>query len=164
MADFDDLLAANKQFAANFQFKGFDGVAKAGVAIVTCMDSRIDPLAMLGLEAGDAKIFRNPGGRVTPQALEALVLCVHLLNVHRILVIPHSRCAMASGSEEELRERIGRSAGMDASWQHFHVVSDQMAALAEDVQKVRTHPLIPESVVVGGFMYDVDSGRLDHRI
>ena len=164
MADFDDLLAANQDFAAHFQFKGFDGVAKAGVAIVTCMDSRIDPLAMLGLQAGDAKIFRNPGGRVTPQALEALVLCVHLLNVNRILVIPHSRCAMASATEEELRERIGRSAGTDASWQAFHVVRDQMAALAEDVQKVRTHPLIPESVLVGGFMYDVDSGRLDQRI
>ncbi len=163
MADFDDLLAANKAFAQHFQFSGFDGVAKAGVAIVTCMDSRIDPLAMLGLSAGDAKIFRNPGGRVTPQALEALVLGVHLLNVNRILIIPHSRCAMASATEQELHERIGRSAGVDASWQPFHVVRDQMAALAEDVQKVRSHPLVPESVHVGGFMYDVDSGRLDQR-
>jgi carbonic anhydrase len=163
VADFDDLLAANKQFAANFSFSGFDGVAKAGVAIVTCMDSRIDPLAILGLKAGDAKIFRNPGGRVTPQAMEALVLSVHLLNVDRILVVPHSRCAMASASEEELQKRVGKSAGVDASWQSFHVVSDQMAALAEDVQKVRSHPLIPESVLVGGFIYDVDSGRLDQR-
>ena len=163
MADFDDLLAANKAFSAHFRFSGFDGVAKAGVAIVTCMDSRIDPLAMLGLTAGDAKIFRNPGGRVTPQALEALVLGVHLLNVSRILVIPHSRCAMASVTEHELQERIGRSAGVDASWQPFHVVTDQMAALAEDVQKVRSHPLVPDSVQVGGFMYDVDSGRLDQR-
>ena len=163
MADFDDLLAANKQFAADFQFAGFDGVAKAGVAIVTCMDSRIDPLRMLGLQAGDAKIFRNPGGRVTPQALEALVLCVHLLNVDRVLVVPHTRCAMASASEEELQQRVGRSAGTDASWQAFHVVSDQVAALTEDVQKVRSHPLVPESVLVGGFMYDVDTGRLDQR-
>jgi carbonic anhydrase len=164
VSDFDDLLAANKEFASHFSFSGFDGVAKAGVAIVTCMDSRIDPLAMLGLKAGDAKIFRNPGGRVTPQAMEALVLCVHLLNVDRILVIPHSRCAMASASEEELRTRIGRSAGVDASWQSFHVVADQMAALSEDVQTVKSHPLIPESVLVGGFMYDVDSGRLDRRV
>jgi carbonic anhydrase len=164
VADFDDLLAANKEFAAHFGFSGFDGVAKAGVAIVTCMDSRIDPLAMVGLKPGDAKIFRNPGGRVTPQALEALVLGVHLLNVKRILIIPHSRCAMASVTEHELHERIGRSAGVDASWQPFHVVKDQMAALAEDVQKVRSHPLVPEDVLDGGFMYDVDSGRLDQRI
>ena len=65
----------------------------AGVAVVTCMDSRIDPLGMLGLKPGDAKIFRNPGGRVTGNALEALVLAVHLLNVDRILIVPHTRCA-----------------------------------------------------------------------
>ena len=100
-------------------------MAHAGVAIVTCMDSRIDPLGMLGLRPGDAKIFRNPGGRVTPQALEALVLGAHLLRVDRILVVPHTRCAMASNSEAELRERVGASAGQDASWQQFHVVDDQ---------------------------------------
>ncbi|MFN7151339.1 MAG: carbonic anhydrase, partial [Microthrixaceae bacterium] len=103
MGDFDDLTAANREFAETFEFAGFDGVARAGVAIVTCMDSRIDPLRMLGLQHGDAKIFRNPGGRVTPQALEALVLGVHLLGVERVLVIPHTRCAMAANTEQELR-------------------------------------------------------------
>src|SRR3954463_13769770 len=130
---FDDLLAAHRRFAETFALSGFDGVAHAGVAIVTCMDSRIDPLQMLGLKAGDAKIFRNPGGRVTPQALEALVLGVHLLGVNRILVIPHTRCAMSANSEAELREKVGASAGQDASWQSFHVVEDQSAALAEDI-------------------------------
>ena len=72
--DFDDLLAANRVFASSFALSGFDGLAHAGVAVVTCMDSRIDPLGMLGLAPGDAKIFRNPGGRVTQAALEALVL------------------------------------------------------------------------------------------
>jgi carbonic anhydrase len=162
--DFEDLLAANRDFAADFQLAGFDGVAHAGVAIVTCMDSRIDPLRMLGLQAGDAKIFRNPGGRITPQALEALVLGVHLLGVRRILVIPHTRCAMASSTEAELREKVGASAGQDASWQSFHVIEDQVAALTEDVAKVRTHPLIPASVLVGGFVYDVDTGLLDRRV
>ena len=164
MGDFQDLIAANQQFAADFTLGGFDGVAHAGVAIVTCMDSRIDPLRMLGLNAGDAKIFRNPGGRITSPALEALVLGVHLLGVERILVIPHTRCAMASNTEQELREKVGASAGQDASWQAFHVVEDQVAALEEDVQKVRSHPLIPESVLVGGFMYDVDTGLLDQRV
>lgn len=164
MGDFDDLLAANQQFAANFELGGFDGVAHAGVAIVTCMDSRIDPLHMLGLQAGDAKIFRNPGGRVTSAALEALVLGVHLLNVRRVLVIPHTRCAMTANTEEELREKVGASAGQDASWQTFNVIEDQLATLAEDVRKVRAHPLIPESVVVGGFVYDVDTGLLDQKV
>jgi carbonic anhydrase len=163
VADFDDLIAANRAFADSFDLGGFDGVARAGVAIVTCMDSRIDPLRMLGLAAGDAKIFRNPGGRVTQQALEALVLGVHLLGVRRVLVVPHTRCAMASATEAELRRRVGESAGADASWQHFGVVTDQLAALDEDVAKVRSHPLIPDDVLVGGFLYDVETGLLDRR-
>ncbi len=159
--EFDDLIAANSDFAATFDHSGFDGVAHAGIAIVTCMDSRIMPLDMLGLGLGDAKIFRNPGGRVTPQALEALVLGVHLLRVERILVIPHTRCAMASATLEELRERVGESAGLDASWQPFNVVEDQRGALADDVAKVRSHPLIPDTVKVGGFLYDVDTGLIE---
>ncbi len=164
MDAFDDLVTANETYAAAHDASGYDGVARAGVAIVTCMDSRIQPLEMVGLELGDAKIFRNPGGRVTPQALEALVLGVHLLNVSRILVVPHTRCAVASNTEAELRRRVAESAGEDASWQPFHVVADQDEALAEDVRKVRTHPLIPESVQVGGFVYDVDTGRLDRKL
>jgi carbonic anhydrase len=164
VGDFDDLMDANREFAGHFELGGFDGVAHAGVAIVTCMDSRIDPLRMVGLQAGDAKIFRNPGGRVSGQALEALVLAVHLLGVERVLIIPHTRCAMASNTEQELREKVGASAGQDASWQQFHVVEDQLAALAEDVQAVRSHPLIPDSVLVGGFLYDVDTGLLDEKV
>ena len=161
---FDDLLAANRAYAAKeFTHGGFDGVAHAGVAVVTCMDSRIDPLRMLGLLPGDAKIFRNPGGRVTPQALEALVLGVHLLNVNRILVVPHTRCAMATSTLDEIRERVAASAGQDASWQTFGVVADQEGALADDVAVVRAHPLIPDTVAVGGFLYDVDTGLLSQR-
>ena len=162
MDDFSDLIAANRAFADDFELGGFDGVAHAGVAIVTCMDSRIDPLRMLGLQHGDAKIFRNPGGRVTPQALEALVLGVHLLGVDRVLVVPHTRCAMASASEAELQRRVGESAGTDATWQSFGVVTDQEAGLREDVAKVRSHPLVPDTVKVGGFIYDVDTGLLEH--
>jgi carbonic anhydrase len=157
---FDDLLAANRVFAESFELGGFDGVAHAGVAVVTCMDSRIDPLRMLGLHAGDAKIFRNPGGRVTAAALEALVLGVHTLGVDRILVVPHTRCAMATNTEAELRDRVSESSGQDASWQTFHVIDDQVAALEEDVQTLRSHPLIPGTVAIGGFLYDVDTGLL----
>lgn len=161
MGDFDDLLAANRTFADNFDLGGFDGKAHAGVALVTCMDSRIDPLAMLGLKHGDAKIFRNPGGRITPQALEALVLGVHLLNVNRILVVPHTKCAMTKHSEATLRDMITDSAGVDASWQPFGVVNDQVATLREDIRKVTSHPLIHDEVKVGGFIYDVDTGLLN---
>jgi carbonic anhydrase len=161
---FDDLLGANRAYADTFTLGGFDGVAHAGVAIVTCMDSRIDPLQMVGLQPGDAKIFRNPGGRVTPQALEALVLGVHLLGVDRILIVPHTRCAMTTYTEEELWAKVGESAGTDATWQSFSVIADQLAALAEDVRKVRSHPLIPDATEVGGFLYDVDSGLITQRL
>lgn len=161
MADFDDLIDANQRFADDFDLAGFDGVARAGVAMVTCMDSRIDPLGMIGLKPGDAKIFRNPGGRVTPQAMEALILGVHLLGVERILIVPHTRCAVASNTEEQIRSRIAESAQQDVSWwMPLTVVTDQRLALAEDVHKVRTHPLIPARVAVGGFIYDVDTGLL----
>ncbi len=164
MGDFDDLIAANRDVATGFKGGDFDGVAQAGVALITCMDSRIDPLRMLGLAHGDAKIFRNPGGRVSAAALEALVLGVHLLGVERVLVIPHTRCAMTESTEAELRERVGVSAGVDASWQPFHVITDQVASLEEDVRKVSSHPLIPERVHVGGFLYDVDTGLIHRRI
>ena len=161
---FDDLLAANRAFAARFTLGGFDGIAHRGVAVVTCMDSRIDPLRMLGLSPGDAKIFRNPGGRITSAALEALVLGVHLLGVQRILIVPHTRCAMTKYTEPELREKISELSGQDASWQGFHVIPDQEVALRQDVAAVRSHPLIPETVAVGGFLYDVDTGVITQLV
>lgn len=157
---FADLLAANRDYADRFELGGFDGIAHAGVAIVTCKDSRIDPLSMVGLRPGDAKILRNPGGRVTEQAMQALVLGVHLLGVQRIMVVPHTRCAMAESTQEELRARVGDSAGVDVSGQHFAVVPDQIETLHADVATVRSHPLVTRSVRVGGFLYDVDTGLL----
>ena len=160
MADFDDLLAANRSFADSFGLSGFDGIAHAGVAMVTCMDSRIDPLRMIGLEPGDAKILRNPGGRVTDQALVALVLGVNLLEVNRVLVVEHTSCAMAKSTEDELKEKLGQAAGEDASWMTLGAIVDQMATIRADVQRVRSHPLISEDVLVGGFLYDVETGLL----
>jgi carbonic anhydrase len=160
MPDFDDLLAANRDYAADFSLSGFDGIAHAGVAMVTCMDSRIDPLRMIGLQPGDAKILRNPGGRVTDQALVALVLGVNLLQVRRILVVEHTRCAMASSTEDELKARVGEAAAADASWMTLGAIVDQQHTVRADVHKVRSHPLINDDVLVGGFVYDVDTGLL----
>ncbi|WAC66931.1 carbonic anhydrase [Agrococcus sp. SL85] len=160
-ASFEDLLAHNRDFAASFDLQGFDGVARAGVAMVTCMDSRLDPLGMIGLVPGDAKILRNPGGRVTERALVALVLATHLLGVERVLVVQHTRCAMASKSEDDLIAALGASAGMDASWLDLGAIDDQRQALTADVHRVSSHPLIGDRVKVGGFLYDVDSGLLD---
>lgn len=161
MPDFDDLLGANQSYAKTFDLAGFDGIAHAGVAMVTCMDSRIDPLRMIGLNPGDAKILRNPGGRVTDQALVALVLGVTLLQVKRILIVEHSRCAMATSTEAELKKRVGESAGQDASWMTLGAITDQKNTVTADVLRVTSHPLISEDILVGGFIYDVDSGLLE---
>ncbi len=160
MHDFDDLLAANRSFADSFELSGFDGIAHAGVAMVTCMDSRIDPLRMIGLSAGDAKILRNPGGRVTDQALVALVLGVTLLQVERVLIVEHTSCAMTKSTESELQKQVGEVAGKDASWMTLGVIDDQINTIRADVQRVRSHPLISEDVLVGGFLYDVETGLL----
>ncbi|WP_293787476.1 carbonic anhydrase [uncultured Aeromicrobium sp.] len=157
---FDDLLDANRTYAAKHDLKGFDGIAHAGVAMVTCMDSRIDPLQMIGLSPGDAKILRNPGGRVTDQALVAIVLGVTLLKVRRVLVVEHTRCAMASSTEDELHERISAFMGADSTWLSLGVIEDQEKTIRADVHRVRSHPLVPSDVRVGGFVYDVDTGLL----
>ena len=159
-AGFEDLLAANKQFADAHNLQGFDGIAHAGVAMVTCMDSRIDPLRMIGLAPGDAKILRNPGGRVTDQVLVAIVLGVTLLNVNRILVVEHTRCAMASSTEAELQERVGNATDSDASWMSLGAITDQEATIRADVHRITSHPLVPASTEVSGFIYDVDTGLL----
>lgn len=158
-ANFDDLLAANRQYAENHE-GGFDGIARAGVLMVTCMDSRIDPLAMIGLREGDAKILRNPGGRVTDQVLVAIVLGVTMLKVERVLVIEHTRCAMASSSERDVKAAIAAFTGSDASWMTVGVIEDQESTIRGDVHRVESHPLVPDNVEVGGFLYDVDSGLL----
>jgi carbonic anhydrase len=159
MPDFDDILDANRTYASGFAHRDVPGRAGAGVAIVTCMDSRIDPLAILGLGVGDAKILRNPGGQVTPEALNGLVLAVTLLGADRVMVIEHTRCAMASSTDEELRARVAESAGTEVDTT-FGAIDDQDERLRQDVERVRSHPLIGDGVQVGGFLYDVDTGLL----
>jgi carbonic anhydrase len=161
---FDDLLANNREFARNFNQQGFDGIAHAGVLMVTCMDSRIVPLEMVGLTFGDAKIIRTPGGRVTTSAMAGCIAGVHLLQVERIMVIPHSRCAMAATDDDVLIERIRQSSGADASWVRFGASADQRRTLHRDVEKLRNHPLIADRAIVGGFYYDVDTGLLERWI
>jgi carbonic anhydrase len=158
---FDDLLGNNKKFAERFDQHGFDGVAHAGVLMITCMDSRIVPLEMIGLTFGDAKIIRTPGGRVTTSALAGCIAGVHLLQVDRIMVIPHSRCALAAVDDDVIIDRIRNASGADASWVRFGASADQRRTLHRDVEKLRKHPLVGDRAVVGGFYYDVDTGLLE---
>lgn len=161
---FEDLLAANREYAQDFDCGNFDGIARAGVLIVTCMDSRIDPLRMIGLDHGDAKILRSPGGQVTTAMLVGCVLGVQLLNVNRIMIVPHTKCAMARGDDQAVKELIAQRTGADANWMSFGATTDQLARLRNDVMMVASHPLINGRAEVGGFSYDVDTGLLEQLL
>ena len=158
---FDDLLAANEDYAARFDRSGLPGRAGRGLAVVTCMDSRIDPLQMLGLTPGDAKILRNAGARVTDEVLRTLVVAVHLLGVERVIVVAHTECRMASATDEQVHSAILEQAGIDTRSLEFGTMDDQGAALAHDVQRIRSSPYLPADLAVLGCRYDVHTGRIE---
>jgi carbonic anhydrase len=160
MDTFDDVLAANAAYAKQFQDSGRPGKAARGLAVVTCMDSRISPLEMLGLEPGDAKILRNAGARVTDDVLRTLVLAVHLLDVNRVMVVAHTDCRMTKVTDEEVHEEM-LSRGLDTRSLDFRTISDQRATLAEDVQRIRSSPYLPKDLAVVGAVYDVKTGLIE---
>ncbi|MFN2523206.1 MAG: beta-class carbonic anhydrase, partial [Mycobacteriales bacterium] len=142
MDPFDDVLTANSAYAQTFSDAGIPGKAAKGLAVVTCMDSRISPLDLLGLQPGDAKILRNAGARVTDDVLRTLVLAVHLLEVSRVMVMPHTDCRMTKVTDEQVHdELLGR--GIDTRSLEFRTVSNQIEELRRDVQKVRSSPYLP---------------------
>ena len=160
MENFADLLGANKEYASTFKSNGLSGEARKGLAIVTCMDSRIDPLHIVGMEAGDAKILRNAGARVTEDVLRTLVLATHLLGVKRVLVMPHTDCKMASGEEHEIHAAILEKSGIDTRGIEIRTVKDQMKALMTDIQRIESYPLLAKNVKVMGAVFSVESGTL----
>jgi carbonic anhydrase len=158
---FSDILSANAAFATDFEGSRLTGTANRGLAIVTCMDSRINPLAVLGMQAGDVKIIRNAGARVTGDVLRTLVLATYLLGVDRILVMPHTDCRMAQSEEADIHATIAEQYGVDTRSLEFRTVSDQRKALITDVTRIRSYPLLREGVTVGGAIYNVTSGVLE---
>ena len=164
MTPFDDVLAANADYAADFEFTGRAGMAARGLAVVTCMDSRIDPLTMLGLDKGDAKILRNAGGRVTDDVLRTLVLATHLLGVDRVMVVEHTDCKMASATDDDVHAAILETSGIDTRSLEFRTMSDQLTTIGQDVQRLRSSMYLREGTETGGFLYDVKTGRLQQVV
>lgn len=157
---FADVIEANRAHAAHFADRGLTGRAARGLAIITCMDSRIDPLAVVGMQAGDVKILRNAGARVTEDVLRTLVLASHLLGVNRVLVMPHTDCRMASAEEPEVHAAIYEVSGIDSRSLEIRTEKDQIGALRADLTRIRAFPFLPEDLVVGGAIYDVHTGEL----
>jgi carbonic anhydrase len=115
---------------------------------------------MLGLRAGDAKIIRNAGARMTGDALRSLVLAVNLLGVTRVCVVQHTNCAMVDSTEDEIHARIEAVRGVDTTGWDFLATTDQVATLRHDIQLIVSCPLLPPDLEVGGFIFDVHSGAL----
>jgi carbonic anhydrase len=157
---FKDALAANDEYINTFKYSELTGIAQKGLAIVTCMDSRINPLSVVGMKSGDATILRNAGARVTDDVLRTLTLATYLLGVERILIMPHTNCRMAQVDDVEIHREIDTKYGVDTSEIEFKTVPDQRQALIEDVQKIRNYRLLNKDVVVGGAIYDVATGKI----
>jgi len=158
---FADVIAANASYAEHLEATDLPGRAAKGLAILTCIDSRIDALAVAGMHEGDAFVMRNTGARVTDDVLRSVVLATTLMGVRRVLVMPHTHCAMTSHDEAGIHAQIAELHGVDTRSMEFRTVADQLDALRMDVTRIRSLPFLPDGVQVGGALYHVESGRLE---
>jgi carbonic anhydrase len=155
----DELLLANRGYAARFE-KGHLPLPPARkVAIVTCMDARIDPAKALGLQEGDAHVIRNAGGRAH-EALRSLVISQRLLGTREVVVIHHTDCGMLTFTDDELRAKVRTELDADATNIAFLPFRDLDQSVRDDVAFLRASPLIPGDVPVRGFVYDVRTGAV----
>jgi carbonic anhydrase len=152
--EIDRVLAANGSWAADHPPGAADARPRRHLAVVTCMDTRIDVLAALGLEVGEAHVLRNAGGRVTDDVLRSLALSCHVLGVDTVVVMQHTRCGLAGTSDEDLRARTG--ADVD-----FLPIYDHRAVLREDVERLAATPFLSPLQEIAGLIYDVETGRLE---
>ena len=156
---FADLLDANATYARSFSLGDLQAPPRRQLAVVTCMDTRIDPLTVLGLPPGDAHILRNAGGRVSDDVLRSLLASTHLLGVRHVVVMHHTACGMANLDRAEVRKLVSHVPEDD--WQEIDLLSidDHEQALHDDVERVRTSPLLADVAVVG-WLYDVGTGTI----
>ena len=174
-----EVLAANEDYAADFGAKGELPLPPGRrFAILTCMDARLDPAKYAGLSEGDAHVIRNAGGRASDDAIRSLVISHKLLGTNEWFVVHHTDCGMQLFDDEiigGLLEQSLDTASVDASGWHDHgrgpgsvhghfvkwlTFKDLEASVVEDVQRIRSHPLVARDIPVHGFVYDVRSGRL----
>lgn len=156
----DDCLQANAQYAAFFPLKHLPKVPAKRLAVVTCMDARMQPAELLGLAPGDAHIFRNAGGIVTDDALRSLVLSHKLLGTREFFVINHTGCAMQGLEETAFRDELRGESGAAEIEMRFYAFDDIDGNVRAQVDKIKTCPFISGDSPVSGFVYEVESGQL----
>jgi carbonic anhydrase len=155
----DEVLAANEEYAEGFTKGELPMPPGRKFAVVACMDARLDPARALGLEEGDAHVIRNAGGRAA-DALRSLVISQRLLGTQEVLVVHHTDCGMLTFDNATLQGICREQLGADASDIDFLPFSDLEQSVREDVELIRTSPLIAKGTPVTGFIYDVKTGRI----
>jgi carbonic anhydrase len=179
MSAHDEVLAANQTYAASFGDKAELALPPARrFAILTCMDARLDPAKYAGLSEGDAHVIRNAGGRASDDAIRSLVISYKLLGTAEWFVIHHTECGMEFFTNDVMRgllessletarlgadgfTDVGEGPGSDAGRDiDFLTIEDNPRSVTEDVQRIRSHPLVPARIPIYGYLYDVKSGRL----
>src|SRR6266516_4037003 len=160
MSTVQEFQKANDAYASTFA-KGHLLMPPARqVAVLTCMDARLDPARFLGLEEGDAHVIRNAGGRASEDAIRSLVISQQLLGTNTVVVIHHTDCGMLTFSNADLHTKLKKELNADAEHIDFLPFKDLEQSVRDDVAAIKNSPLIPKSVEVSGYIYDVKSGRL----
>jgi carbonic anhydrase len=161
MSVINEVVEANEGYAQDFELGDLPMPPARKLAVVACMDARMDVEELLGLEVGDAHIIRNAGGIVTEDALRSLIISHHLLGTQEIMLIHHADCGMLTFKDEELRANLQKQSGTaTVAPARFHAFSDLEEDVRRQIQKVKSHPWIPDHLPVRGFVYDVTNGRL----
>lgn len=155
----DDLLRNNERYAEGFDKSDLPIPPAKGVAIVACMDARLDVFGMLGLEEGDAHVIRNAGGVVTDDAIRSLAISQRLLGTREIVLIHHTDCGMLTFTDDDLKQQIQEEVGVKP---HFSMESfpDLEEDVRQSIARIKASPFIPHKDQVRGFVYEVASGRL----
>ena len=155
----DELLRNNERYAESFD-KGYLPLPpEKGVAVVACMDARLNVYGMLGLEEGDAHVIRNAGGVITDDEIRSLTISQRLLGTHEIILIHHTDCGMLTFSDEGVKGQIQEEVGMKP---HFALesFSDLEEDVRQSIRRIQASPFIPHKESVRGFIYEVETGRL----
>jgi carbonic anhydrase len=155
-----DLLLENAEaYAAGFDKNGLPLPPERRVAILACMDARLNPYGLLGLSEGDAHVIRNAGGVVTDDEIRSLAISQRLLGTEEIMLIHHTDCGMLTFGDDEFRQDIQRETGIKPEWP-AETFDDLDEDVRQSVARIKASPFIPKTDSVRGFVYDVETGRL----
>ena len=159
MSAIDEFLENNKVFAEGFDKGDLPLPPAKKVAIVACMDARLNPYPILGLSIGDAHVIRNAGGVITDDEIRSLAISQHLLGTEEIMLIHHTDCGMLTFNDQEFADRLEAETGQRPGWEarSFHDLDQDVR---DSIQRIKNSPFIPRTDSVRGFVYEVETGKL----